>query len=220
MAITAASIVHRVVDILQDTTSVRWPIPELVRYLNDGQREVVLYRPDATIKDATVACVAGAKQALPSDGAKLIDVIRNSAAAGTSKAVRMVAREVLDAQIPNWYGLTGELDVVHFTYDPRDPKTFFVYPPALTTSRVDITYSAFPTNVAEPADGSTYSDVSGNMDLPDIYGNVVTDYILYRAYSKDSEYAGNAQRAQAHYGAFANALNIEVQGTTGVAPTK
>lgn len=220
MAITAASIVHRVVDILQDTTSVRWPIPELVRYLNDGQREVVLYRPDATIKDATVACAAGAKQSLPSDGAKLIDVIRNSASSGTSKAVRMVAREVLDAQIPNWYGLTGELDVVHFTYDPRDPKTFFVYPPALTTSRVDITYSAFPTNVAEPADGSIYSDVSGNMDLPDIYGNVVTDYILYRAYSKDSEYAGNAQRAQAHYGAFANALNIEVQGTTGVAPTK
>lgn len=220
MAISAQSVVHRVVDILQDTTSVRWPVSELVRYLNDGQREVVLYRPDATIKSATVACAAGAKQTLPSDGAKLIDVIRNSASAGTSKAVRMVAREVLDAQIPNWYGLTGELDVVHFTYDPRDPKTFFVYPPALTTTRVDITYSAFPTDVTEPADGSTYDDVSGNLDLPDIYGNVVTDYILYRAYSKDSEYAGNAQRAQAHYGAFANALNIEVQGTTGVAPTK
>lgn len=220
MAITAQSIVHRVVDILQDTTSVRWPVSELVRYLNDGQREVVLYRPDATIKSATVACVAGAKQSLPTDGAKLIDVIRNSASAGTNKAVRMVAREVLDAQIPNWYGLTGELDVVHFTYDPRDPKTFFVYPPALTTTRVDITYSAFPTDVSEPAAGSTYDDVSGNLDLPDIYGNVVTDYILYRAYSKDSEYAGNAQRAQAHYGAFANALNIEVQGTTGVAPTK
>jgi hypothetical protein len=220
MAITAQSIVHRVVDILQDTTSVRWPVSELVRYLNDGQREVVLYRPDATIKSATVECVAGAKQTLPTDGAKLIDVIRNSASAGTNKAVRMVAREVLDAQIPNWYGLSGELDVVHFTYDPRDPKTFFVYPPALTTTRVDITYSAFPTDVSEPAAGSTYDDVSGNLDLPDIYGNVVTDYILYRAYSKDSEYAGNAQRAQAHYGAFANALNIEVQGTTGVAPTK
>jgi len=220
MAITAQSIVHRVVDILQDTTSVRWPVSELVRYLNDGQREVVLYRPDATIKSATVECVAGAKQSLPTDGAKLIDVIRNSASSGTIKAVRMVAREVLDAQIPNWYGLTGELDVVHFTYDPRDPKTFFVYPPALTTTRVDITYSAFPSDVSEPAAGSTYDDVSGNLDLPDIYGNVVTDYILYRAYSKDSEYAGNAQRAQAHYGAFANALNIEVQGTTGVAPTK
>ena len=220
MAISAQSIVHRVVDILQDTTSVRWPVPELVRYLNDGQREVVLYRPDATIKSATVTCVAGAKQALPSDGAKLIDVIRNSASGGTNKAVRLVAREVLDAQIPNWYGLSGELDVVHFTYDPRDPKTFFVYPPALTTTRVDITYSAFPTDISTPDDGSTYVDVSGNMDLPDIYANVVIDYILYRAYSKDSEYAGNAQRAQAHYGAFANALNIEVQGTTGVAPTK
>jgi len=217
MTISAQAIVHRVVDTLQDTTSVRWPVPELVRYLNDGQREVVLYRPDATIKSATVTCVAGPKQSLPSDAAKLIDVIRNSAS-GTSRAVRMVAREVLDAQIPDWYGLSGQLEIVHFTYDPRDPQTFFVYPPATNTSQVDITYSAFPTDVTEPAAGSEYSDVTGNIDIPDIYGNVLIDYILYRAYSKDSEYAGNAQRAQAHYGAFANALNIEIQGTTGVSP--
>lgn len=218
MTILAQDIVHRVVDTLQDTTSVRWPVPELVRYLNDGQREVVLYRPDATIKSATVTCVAGPKQSLPSDAAKLIDVIRNSAT-GTSRAVRMVAREVLDAQIPDWYGLSGQLEIVHFTYDPRDPQTFFVYPPATNTSQVDITYSAFPTEVDEPTSGSAeYSDVEGNIDIPDIYGNVLIDYILYRAYSKDSEYAGNAQRAQAHYGAFANALNIEIQGTTGVSP--
>ena len=114
---------------------------ELVRYLNDGQSEVVLYRPDATIKSATVECVAGAKQSLQQMAQSSLDVIRNSASAGTNKAVRMVAREVLDAQIPNWYGLSGELDVVHFTYDPRDPKTFFVYPPVLITTAVDITYS-------------------------------------------------------------------------------
>jgi hypothetical protein len=42
--------------------------------------------------------------------------------------------------------------------------------------------------------------------------------MLYRAYSKDSEYAGNAQRAQNHYSAFANALGIEVQATVGIAP--
>jgi hypothetical protein len=54
--------------------------------------------------------------------------------------------------------------------------------------------------------------------LPDIYGNVLADYILYRAYTKDSEYAGNAQRAQAHYAAFQAALTTEMAGTTGVAP--
>jgi hypothetical protein len=46
----------------------------------------------------------------------------------------------------------------------------------------------------------------------------LADYILYRAYTKDSEYAGNAQRAVAHYGAFKDALATELSGTTGVAP--
>ena len=42
--------------------------------------------------------------------------------------------------------------------------------------------------------------------------------MLYRAYTKDSEYAGNAARAQAHYGAFANALGVEVKATLAVGP--
>lgn len=219
MALSAQSIIRRVVDTLQDTTSVRWPIPELVRYLNDGQREVILYRPDASIKNVSKTCVAGPKQALPVDGAKLIDVIRNSAVGSNNSSVRLVPRVVLDSQIPNWYNLSGNISAVHYTYDPRDPKVFFVYPPALATTVIDISYSAYPTDVAEPADGSDYTDVVGSIDLPDIYGNIVMDYVLYRAYTKDSEYAGNAQRAQAHYGAFANALGIEIKGLSGVSPT-
>lgn len=218
MAIAAQSVIRRVIDTLQDTTSVRWPVNELVRYLNDGQREVILNRPDAMVTNATLTCVAGSKQALPSGGAKLIEVVRNAAAASTKRAVRMINREILDAQTPNWHNLTGTLEALHFMYDPRDPRVFYVYPPALTTTELDIVYSAYPTDITEPADGAAYTAVSGNISVPDIFGNVLQDYILYRAYSKDSEYAGNAQRSQNHYTAFANALGLEVQATVGVAP--
>lgn len=218
MAITAQSVVRRVIDTLQDTTSVRWPVNELVRYLNDGQREIILNRPDAMVTNSTLTCVAGSKQSLPSNGAKLIEVVRNAAAASTKRAVRMVNREILDAQTPNWHNLTGALETLHFMYDPRDPRVFYVYPPALTTTQLDIVYSAYPADITEPADGAAYTAVTGNISVPDIFGNVLQDYILYRAYSKDSEYAGNAQRSQNHYTAFGNALGIEVQATVGVAP--
>jgi hypothetical protein len=217
MTIAAQSIIRRVVETMQDNTSVRWPVAELVRYLNDGQREVVLYRPDSMVTNATVALAGGAKQALPTNGSKLIDVIRNTG--GTKRSVRMTVRNILDTQSPNWYNLTGVTEVLHYMYDPRDPKVFYVYPPAASTgASVEIVYSAYPTDITEPADGAVYSAVSGNISLPDIYGNVLADYILYRAYTKDSEYAGNAQRAQAHYGAFQAALTTEMAGTTGVAP--
>lgn len=217
MTIAAQSIIRRVVETMQDNTSVRWPIAELVRYLNDGQREVVLYRPDSMVTNATVALTTGAKQALPANGSKLIDVIRNTS--GTKRSVRMTIRNILDTQSPNWYNLTGVTEILHYMYDPRDPKVFYVYPPAASSgASVEIVYSAYPTDITEPADGAVYTAVTGNISLPDIYGNVLADYILYRAYTKDSEYAGNAQRAQAHYAAFQGALTTEMAGTTGVAP--
>ena len=218
MPIPAQSIIRRCIETLQDNTSIRWPVSELVRYLNDAQREVVLYRPDSMVTNATLTCTAGTKQVLPANGAKLIEVVRNAAATGTKKAVRMVNREILDAQTPGWHIIPGTVDALHFMYDPRDPRVFYVYPPALATTQLDIVYSAYPTDITEPADGALYTAVTGNISLPDIYGNAVLDYILYRSYTKDSEYAGNAQRAQAHYAAFNNALGNEIKATIAIAP--
>lgn len=216
MPITAQSVIRRCVETLQDPTSIRWPVAELVRYLNDGQREVALYRPDSMGTSATMTCVAGTKQALPTNGAKLIEVVRN--VAGTKKAVRLTNREILDAQIPGWHNLAGVGEVMHYMYDPRDPRVFYVYPPATTGAQLDIVYSAYPQDVTEPADGSLYTVVAGSIGVPDIYGNALQDYILYRAYTKDSEYAGNTARAQAHYAAFANALGVEIKATVAVGP--
>lgn len=223
MPISAQSIVKRATDIIQDQTSVRWPANELVRWLNDGQREVVLYRPDALNTTATVTLAAGSRQdldnmSLSPPPAKLIEITRNMAATSQKRAVRLVPRQILDAQIPAWHNLTGTVDIAHYMFDARDPKTFYVYPPATALAQLELMYGAFPADIAEPADGSTYSAVAGNIGLPDIYANALLDYILYRAYSKDSEYAGNAQRAVAHYQAFANTLGIEVKATVAVQP--
>jgi hypothetical protein len=217
MTITAQSIIQRVVITLQDTTSIRWPANELVRYLNDGQREVAMLRPDATVTNATKALSAGAKQTLPTDGSKLIDITRNTS--GSKRAVRMTTRTILDSQLPNWQNATAVTEILHYTYDPRDPKVFYVYPPAAAAdASVEIVYSAYPANITEPADGALYTAITGNISLPDIYANPLADYVLYRAYTKDTEFAGNAARAQAHYGAFTGALNAELSGTAGVTP--
>ena len=218
MSIAAQALIRRVVETLQDTTSIRWPVAELVRYLNDGQREIIVHRPDAMVTNASVSLASGTKQSLPANGAKLIDVVRNSA--GTKRAIRMCAREILDAQSPGWHNLSGVTEIVHFMFDPRDPKVFYVYPPAAVSgAAVDLVYSALPTDIAEPAAGTDFAAVTGNISVPDIYSNALQDYVLYRAYTKDSQYAGNEARAQARYAAFANALGIEIKATVAVAPS-
>jgi hypothetical protein len=62
-------------------------------------REVVLHKPNSSVRNTPFALVAGTRQSLPPDGVQLLDVVRNLPARG----VRIVAREILDAQLPDWH---------------------------------------------------------------------------------------------------------------------
>lgn len=217
MAFTAQNVLQRVVITLLDPNAIRWPTAELVRYLNDGQRDIALVRPDATSTTATMTLTAGARQTLPSTGAKLLEVIRNTG--GNKRAIRLVNRIILDAQVPNWYNQTGVTEIKHYTYDPREPRIFYVYPPAAATNAsAELIYSAYPTDITEPNSTALYTAVTGNVSVADIYVNALVNYILYRAYSKDSENTQNAALAASFYQLYQSLLGTELSGTTGVAP--
>ena len=45
------------------------------------------------------------------------------------------------------------------------------------------------------------------MFVDDVYANALIDYVLYRAYMKDAEFAGNQQRASGHYNLFLTSVS-------------
>ncbi len=202
MPLTAQDVLTRASDIIQDQTNVRWPQEELLRYLNDARREIAIARPDLYAVTSTITLVAGTKQSLPTDGIRLIDVIRNMPAGVAGSAIRVVEREILDAQKPTWHTETGTASLKHFMYDERSPRVFYVYPPATASHQIEITYGQSPTDIAIGNIAST------QLTQEDIYTGAMVDYACYRAFSKDSEYAGNASRAAAHYSQFMNALGL------------
>lgn len=223
MTITAQSIILRATDLLQDPTSVRWPVNELIRWLNDAQRAIVKMRPDSMNTTATMTLAAGSRQDLDNASltplpAKLIEITRNLAASSTKGAVRLVERRILDAQVPGWHALTGSVNIAHYMFDPRDPKTFYVYPPATTAAQLEVMYAAFPTDVAAVADGSLHTAVTGNASLPDIFADDLLNLVLYRAYSKDADYAANSERAAAYLGLVNASLGAEIAATVAVKP--
>jgi len=223
MTITAQSIIQRATDLLQDQTSVRWPVRELIRWLNDAQRSIVKARPDAMNTTATVTLAAGTRQDLDNMSltpapAKLIEITRNMAATSTKGAVTLINRKILDAQTPGWHNVTSGVNVIHYMFDGRDPKTFYVYPPATTLAQLELMYSAYPTDIADVADGVTYTAVTGNLSLPDIYADDVLNLVMYRAYSKDSEYAGDPNKAAAYLQMVTASLGAEVAATVAVGP--
>ena len=206
MAVTVQSVIDRVQTVLQDTTGVRWPVvAELVLWVNDAQREVALMKPDASAKNETVTLVAGTKQSIPTTGNRLLKVVRNMSAAsnGTGKrSVRLVDAEVLNSQTPDWHDPTVSGDAAHtniiklYVYEESNPRNYYVYPGVQGNAYLGIIYSSNPTTVAQ----------NGNLSIPDIFANAVMNYVLYMAYMKDAEFAGNADRANNHFQLFTSSV--------------
>lgn len=209
-------VVKRAQTILQDTTATRWPLTEIQNWLNDAYKEIVIHRPDANTASATVSLAAGARQRCQDTSTinlpnllRVIDVVRNTHASSDQRAIRRMDRRILDDQRPTWYGETSSYTIQHYVFDDRLPHEFLVYPPATAGTTVELVYSSVPTphalTEAQLGNGSTPDTIK----LDDVYANALLDYILYRAYSKDAEYAANAARAVAHYQAFGTALGVK-----------
>lgn len=214
-------IIRRVEDVLQDS-NIRWPRTELQNWLNESYLAITLLRPDANAKSGTFTCAEGTRQVVTAQfpsALRLLDVTRNLAAASTKRVIRLVARSVLDDQRPAWHAEAGTVNIQHFTYDPRQPKEFFVYPPATTSAQIEVVYADAPgahTLTEEALD--PYGANTEVIKLDDIYMSPIIDWVLYRAYSKDAEYGANEARAAAAYNAFNSALGNKTQVDAAIAP--
>lgn len=219
MAVTAAEIFIRAASILQDDTHVRWPLKEMVRWLNDAMREVVLQAPNANARTVIMALQAGTYQTISNTDLALLRVVRNTKSSNSTvraggRAIRVINREILDSQHPDWHDtdITPPTDIVkHATFDIADPKVFYVYPPNTGNGFVEISVSSEPTAIPlgspDPEDIDAYNSA---ISLPDIYANAILDYVVYRAYMKDAQFAGSSPRGAAHYQQFANSMQMKV----------
>ena len=216
MAVTGQNIADKVELLLQDETNVRWTEAELLGWINSGQREVAIAKPNALTSNTTMQLTASAtKQTIPATGIQLMEVVRNMGADGLTpgRAITGIDRSVLDMTIPTWHSDANAAGVVkHFTFDPRDPKTFYVYPKAPATALyIELVISINPAQLAS---------LAGNIAYDDIYETVLIDYVLYRAYAKDSKHTANMQRSTNHYQAFQNALGLKSRGEMMLAPAQ
>lgn len=219
--LTGANILSRVEDILQDTGNVRWSEAELLRYLNDGQRAVVNVRPEAAADHSNVQLVTGTEQTIPDVALRLIKVVRNMSAAGGSatgkRAIRLVNRTILDSQEPDWHdptvtgGAVHGTTVKHYVFDEDDPRKYYVYPGVSGNAYVEIVTARNPTDLA---------NTSATLYIDDIYANPIVDFVLYRAFLKDAEFAGNAERSGMHYQLFTASLGVGGQAQFTLSPNQ
>lgn len=215
MALTVYNRVQRVLDILQDRDMDRWSLSQLVGFLNDGYISIVELRPDANSLSGEFTCAAGTRQVLSSSfptAVSLIDIVRNIS---TGRPIRIIDRQMLDDYRRNWHAETQKTEIQHYVYDPRIPREFLVYPPSKAGVKIEAVYSLPPTFHDETKDYSTTDEA---INLNDLYGNALVQYMAFRAYSTDADHAANAGRAAAHFQLMQQELGIKTQSDGAVTP--
>lgn len=198
MSIAAKELTSRASTILQDEDHVRWPMPELLEWINDAARETILRRPSARSITKVLELAEGTLQEIAAPCVQVLDVVRNLGADGKTpgRIVRRIDRKLLDDQQPDWHMQRKRAQIKHYTYDDRAAKSFYVYPPAVAGTKVEALIAELP---------PTINDETQSIDMPPEYLNAMVNYMVYRALSKDSEYA-NGQIATLQFQAFVDAV--------------
>ena len=211
--ITAKTIIDKAVIQLTDISGVRWTRAELLGWINDAQRQIVIMSPNATNKISVVKLNAGTRQSLPSDGWTLLEVVRYMGTTGTKagRAIRLASREQIDSFNPDWHSDTPAPVPRHYIFDLQDQTAFFVYPPNTGTGYVEINYSP------DPADLTTETSV---IYLNNIFETAILDYVLYRACSKDAEYAPGLQLAQGYLTTFMASMAAKAKSEADNSPNQ
>lgn len=218
----------------------RWTQGELLGYANDGQRAVAKYLPASCSRIDVVKLAPGTRQSIasvpaaslmPGDGSAAVDVAGNALlgvshlmgadGATPGRSLRIVDRDILDASTPGWHvvAASSRATPTQYTYDPRNPKIFYVCPgvPAGAALWAEISYLADPAAIP---DGNYGHNAGSNavLSIDDKYFDDLVNYMLARAYVKEAEFAANANLSAAHTNLFTSSINAQSAAMTGVNP--
>jgi hypothetical protein len=214
MAVTAQTILTRVrTQLIDELTTKRWSDDELLRWLSDGQRTVVAMDPSLGQVTGSLALLAGTQQVLPDGAFLLLDIQRNMGKDGLTpgRVVTVVSRENLDRTDPMWHASRRSDITYHYIYDPKQPKTYYVYPPSTGQTFLEVS------RAENPPDFTAMTDV---MTIEDLYQTALFDYVMFRAHQKDSDYAAGNEKAQMYLQLFQLFMSGHEAGKLDVSANK
>lgn len=206
--LVAGDLVKKCSITLKDPEFVRWSEAELLAYLDEAQKEIAR-NPGANTKSVLLSLIEGTKQALPDDTYILVSIVRNWVDDEPRNPVRITTRALLDAFEPEWHVTPRQQLVENYVYDDRTPRTFFVYPPNDGTGQVELLYSGIPPRI---------TSVEDVLELRDEFETPLMMFMLYRAYTVDSDYSAGLGLASQFYSSYTASLNTALNAVGASTP--
>jgi hypothetical protein len=205
MAITGAQVISKARSILSDLTATyRWSDAELVGWLNSGQREIVLYKPNVFAQPVVMQLVPGTVQTIV--GLEFIRVNRFFWDFTTpGYAVSDISQELLDTLYPQWHVAPASMVIKNYMFNKRATQEFLVFPPQPNPAGfAEVVLTPYPTDITIV--GAT---ITGNI-IDDIFEKPLVDYVVSCALSDDTS-TNDAVVADKYHQRFISALGGQAQ---------
>jgi hypothetical protein len=199
-------------DFEQGREYVRWPLSELLGYLTDAMRTVVLLRPDANAVTMPIPLLAGStRQAIPVDGARFLGIVRNMGSDGLTPGlpVTPVSMDDLNSTSLSWHAAELSDVVDHYVFDDAVPTLYYVTPPPGPSVYVDLSYARIPGRV-EGGDEE--------LELSEVWSEPLREYVMYRAYARNDGSAEDMSKSERHLSRFFLILGEEAKAKLAFSP--
>jgi len=205
--VTMKYVIDLAAEQLIDAGHNEWTVQKLVGWGNMGSRQIVSFVPKANAVVGPFKLAAGARQVLDPSGIMVIGATRNLGTDGKTpgNVVNETTVALLSQFSPGWAQETAAATIKDFAPDPANQAMFWVSPPSDGTTFIELTRSEVPTPIVWDSGGAWETARAG---VSNEYVNTLLDYILFRAFGKDTDLPGNTERSKSHLSNYLNALGI------------
>lgn len=208
----AQPVIDLINSITNDSGNITYQLPEVILSINDAQRMVCIYRPDACSSTGVFSLSFSSIQTLSSPARRLLGVTKNMGSDGATPGqyINKTTETELNLFDPSWNTETGQV-VLGYAYDEARPDEFIVYPYPTSTHNIEIKTADNPTDIASGA---------SSISVSDSYAPCLVSWACYRLFSRDGSESPNYSRADSHKQTVFDMLGVKSQADIIVSPNK
>ena len=185
---------------------VRWTLVDLADYLTGAVAQMAALKPTLFTSFVPLRLSPGAVQSVPGAYTELIDVLYNLDANGV-QTERVVLGDFSAARAFNRPACGSEPYLVRtVSIHPDNDTYYYVDPPVPNVPPYPAVWALVrlaPTVIIAPTDAVVMANTT-----PETYREALLDWMLYRAFGRDTESTESFQKSQAHYKAFYQFLGV------------
>jgi hypothetical protein len=187
--LTVQDVITRVQRQFGDEAAVQVTEADILRWINDAQREAVMQNEGLLQAIGYIDLVAGQQEYdLPADCFTLGHVQVKSSAGSEYYSVQFRSLKQLAEELNGYIGSSKTDSYPVFYTSQRTGKVvLFPAPEASVAQGIQIFYSRFATDVV---------DTGSTIDLPPEYGSMVVNFCLAQAYEMDEDWEASQVKSQ------------------------